>query len=104
METYFSKNAGVLLKQRNLTQQEFCEKLGVGKSNWSNVVNANKLDMLAKIAQVLEMDLEDVIGLKKPKFILSGFVKLQDEIYEIQSRADLEKVLSAIDIIETANE
>ena len=62
MQTYFSKNAGVLLKQRNLTQQEFCEKLGVGKSNWSNVVNANKLDMLAKIAQVLEMDLGEPLA------------------------------------------
>ena len=83
-----------------MTQQEFCEKLGVAKSNWQNVVNANKLDMLARIAEILEMDLEDVIGLKKQKFTISGFVKLQDKVYEIQQKGDLERVLEDVEKLE----
>lgn len=100
METYFSKNAGVLLKQRGLTQQEFCEKLGVGKSNWSNVVNANKLDMLAKIADTLGMELEDVIGLKKQKFTISGVVMVNDTPHVIQKKEDVEGVLEEIEKLE----
>lgn len=97
METYFERNASVLLKERNLTQKDFCEKLGKSKSNWDNIVKTNNLEMLDKIAQILEMKLEDVIGLHKQKFSVSGFVKVDDSIFEIRSRDDVENVLKKID-------
>ena len=52
METYFERNASVLLKERNLTQKDFCEKLGKSKSNWDNIVKTNNLEMLDKICSV----------------------------------------------------
>ncbi len=96
METYFSKNAEILLKQKHLTQKSFCEKLGKSKSNWDNIVKTNNLEMLSQIAQILEMKVEDVIGLNRQKFIINGFVKVADTTYEVQNRNDVEKLLKRI--------
>ena len=98
METYFSKNAKKLLKDKDLTQSEFCEKLGYKKSNWENIVKTNNIDMLSEIAKILEMSLEDLIGLDRRKFIINGFIKVNDNLYEISSKEDIERCLN--DIIE----
>ena len=96
METYFSKNAEILLKQKHLTQKSFCEKLGKSKSNWDNIVKTNNLEMLSQIAEILDMKVEDVIGLNKQKFSICGFVKVADTIHEIQDREDVENLLKRI--------
>ena len=96
METYFSKNAKKLLKDKDLTQSEFCERLGCKKSNWENIVKTNNIDTLSKIAEILEMTLEDVIGLEKQKFSICGFVKVNETLYEISGKADLQKCLDDV--------
>lgn len=96
METYFAKNADILLKERHLTQQDFCKKLGKSKSNWENIVKTKNLEMLSQIAEILDMKVEDVIGLNKQKFSISGFVKVADIIYEVQNREDVENLLKRI--------
>ena len=96
METYFSKQADILLKQRHLTQKEFCERLGKSKSNWENIVRTNNLEMLSHIAAILEMPIEDLIGLNKQKFSISGFIKVDRKTYEIESREDIEAVLNKL--------
>lgn len=100
METYFSKNAKKLLKDKDLTQSEFCEKLGYKKSNWENIVKTNNIDMLSEIAEVLDMSLEDIIGLNKQKFSICGFIKINDTLYEVSSREDIENVLKEITDLE----
>lgn len=97
METYFSKNADILLKQKHLTQKEFCGRLGKSKSNWENIVKTNNLEMLSQIADILEMPIEDLIGLNKQKFSVSGFIKVDKKTYEIESKADIERVLDILD-------
>ena len=96
METYFAKNADILLKERHLTQQDFCKKLGKSKSNWENIVKTKNLEMLSQIAEILDMKVEDVIGLNKQKFNIGGFVKVADTIHEIQDREDVENLLKRI--------
>lgn len=96
METYFSKNAEILLKQKHLTQKSFCEKLGKSKSNWENIVKTNNLEMLSQIAEILDMKVEDVIGLNRQKFIINGYVKVADTTYEVQNREDVENLLKRI--------
>ena len=96
METYFSKNADILLKQRHLTQKEFCERLGKSKSNWENIVKTNNLEMLSQIAAILEMPIEDLIGLNKQKFSISGFIKVDRKTYEIESKEDIKAVLNKL--------
>lgn len=100
METYFSKNAEILLKQKHLTQKEFCERLGKSKSNWENIVKTNNLEMLSQVAEVLEMPVEEVIGLNKKKFSICGFVKIDSKTFEIESKADIEAVLNKISELE----
>lgn len=100
METHFSQNAKKLLKDKGLTQSEFCERLGYKKSNWENIVKTNNIDMLSEIAEVLEMSLEDVIGLNKQKFSIYGFIKLNDTIYEISSKDNIKDVLKEIEDLE----
>lgn len=96
METYFSQHADILLKERHIKQKEFCERLGKSKSNWENIVKTNNLEMLSQIADILEMPIEDVIGLNKQKFSISGFLKVNGKTYEIESKDDIEKVLSTL--------
>lgn len=100
METYFSKNADILLKDRHLTQKEFCERLGKSKSNWDNIVKTNNLEMLSKIASLLELSVEEVIGFDKKKFSICGFVKLQDDVYEIHTKDDVVVLLNRINALE----
>lgn len=100
METYFSKKADILLKERHLTQAKMCELLGMGKSNWANLVKTNNLEQLSKIADILGLPLEEVIGLNRKKYTLSGFVKVNQKTFEIENKKDVEDVLAAINFIE----
>lgn len=100
METYFAKNADILLKERHLTQQDFCKKLGKSKSNWENIVKTKNLEVLSQIAEILDMKVEDVIGLNKQKFSISGFIKVDSKTFEIESKADIEAVLNKISELE----
>lgn len=100
METLFSKKADILLKEKHLTQKEFCERLGKSKSNWENIVKTNNLEMLSQIANILEMPVEDVIGLNRQKFNISGFVKVSDTLFEVQNKQDVEDILKRISELE----
>ena len=100
METYFSKNADILLKQRHLTQKEFCNQLGKSKSNWENIVKTNNIEMLFQISKILDMPVEDLIGLNVQKFKISGFIKVDRMTFEIESKSDIEAVLNKISELE----
>ena len=100
METFFSKNADILLKQNHLTQSEFCQKLGKSKSNWDNIVKTNNLEMLSQIAKVLNMSLDDIIGLNRQKFTICGFVKVNDVLYEITTKDEIMRLLSKVEELE----
>ena len=100
METYFSKNAKQLLKDKGLTQSEFCIRLGYKKSSWENIVKTTDLKLLAEIADLFEMSLEDIIGLNKQKFSICGFVKVNNNLYEVSSKDDIRTVLKEIEELE----
>ena len=100
METAFSKNADIWLKQKHLKQIEFCKLLGKSKSNWDNIVKTNNLEMLSQIADILEMSIEDVIGLNKQQFSICGFIKVDKKTYEIESKEDIDAVLKIIEKLE----
>lgn len=101
METYFSKNAKNLLKENNLTQTEFCERLGYKKSSWENIIKTTDLELLSKIADIFGLALEDIIGLNKQKFNICGFVKINDNLYEISSKEDIERCLNKINELDS---
>lgn len=100
METYFSKKADILLKERHLTQAKMCELLGMSKSNWANLVKTNNIEQLSKIADILGLPLEEVIGLNRQKYTISGFVKVNDVLYEITTKDDIARLLSKVEELE----
>ena len=70
------------------------EMLDVHPVNLSTTLNGNPtLSTLSRIAEVLQVEVTDLIETEnKPD--VSGFVKVNEEVLEITSVADLEQVLS----------
>lgn len=83
-----------IVKQRGLTLAKVAEELKIHPVNLSSTLNGNPtLATLEKIANVLEVDVTDLIEIEnKPD--VSGFVKVNGEVLEITSVADLEQALA----------
>ena len=86
---------GLLSQMLDIMQQE-AESNGV----MVEIVKTNNLEMLSQVAEVLEMPVEDVIGLNKRQFSISGFIKVDSKTFEIESKADVEAVLNKISELE----
>ena len=83
-----------IVKQRGLTLAKVAEMLDVHPVNLSTTLNGNPtLSTLSRIAEVLQVEVTDLIETEN-KPIVSGFVKVNGEVLEITSVADLEKALS----------
>lgn len=63
-------------------------------------MKTKNLEMLSQIAKILDMKVEDVIGLNRQKFIINGFVKVADTTYEVQNKEDVENLLKRINDME----
>lgn len=83
-----------IVKQRGLTLAKVAEELKIHPVNLSSTLNGNPtLATLEKIANVLGVDVTDLIEIEnKPN--VSGFVKVNGEVLEITSVADLEQALA----------
>lgn len=83
-----------IVKQKGLTLAKVAEMLDVHPVNLSTTLNGNPtLSTLSRIAEVLQVEVTDLIETEnKPD--VSGFVKVNEEVLEITSVADLEQVLS----------
>ena len=83
-----------IVKQNGLTLAKVAEELKIHPVNLSTTLNGNPtIATLEKIANVLGVDVTDLIETEN-KPIVSGFVKVNGEVLEITSVADLEKALS----------
>ena len=83
-----------IVKQKGLTLAKVAEMLDVHPVNLSTTLNGNPtLSTLSRIAEVLQVEVTDLIETEnKPD--VSGFVKVNEEVLEITSVADLEKALN----------
>ena len=83
-----------IVKQKGWTLAKVAEMLDVHPVNLSTTLNGNPtLSTLSRIAEVLQVEVTDLIETEnKPD--VSGFVKVNEEVLEITSVADLEQVLS----------
>ena len=58
------------LKQRELTQTELAQKIGVSQSMISHYASGRKLpalDTLSRLCSVLDLDANEILCVKKPK-------------------------------------
>ncbi|MBR1962903.1 MAG: helix-turn-helix transcriptional regulator [Alistipes sp.] len=83
-----------IAKQKGFTLAKVAEELKIHPVNLSTTLNGNPtIATLEKIANVLGVDVTDLIETEN-KPIVSGFVKVDGEVIEITSVADLEKALA----------
>ena len=85
-----------IAKQKGLTLAKVAEMLDVHPVNLSTTLNGNPtLSTLSRIAEVLQVEVTDLIETdNKPN--VRGFVKVDGEVIEITSVADLEKALAKV--------
>ena len=83
-----------IVKEKGLTLAKVAEELKIHPVNLSSTLNGNPtLATLEKIANVLEVDVTDLIETEnKPD--VRGFVKVNGEVIELSSIADLEQALN----------
>lgn len=83
-----------IAKQKGLTLAKVAAMLDVHPVNLSTTLNGNPtLSTLSRIAEVLQVEVTDLIETEN-KPIVSGFVKVDGEVLEITSVADLEQALN----------
>jgi transcriptional regulator with XRE-family HTH domain len=83
-----------IVKQKGLTLAKVAEELKIHPVNLSTTLNGNPtIATLEKIANVLGVDVTDLIETEN-KSDVSGFVKVNGEVLEITSVADLEQALA----------
>ena len=82
-----------IAKQKGLTMTKVAELMKVHPVNLSTTLNGNPtLTTLCKVAEVLGVEVADLFE-KEDKPTISGFVKVGNDVMEISSVADLERVL-----------
>lgn len=83
-----------IAKQKGFTLAKVAEMLEIHPVNLSSTLNGNPtLSTLSRIAEVLQVEVTDLIETEN-KPIVSGFVKVDGEVLEITSVADLEQALN----------
>ena len=83
-----------IAKQKGLTLAKVAAMLEIHPVNLSTTLNGNPtIATLEKIANVLGVDVTDLIETEN-KPIVSGFVKVNGEVIELSSIADLEQALN----------
>ena len=73
-----------ILKEKGISQIELAEKMGKSKQYISNILTGGKgmsIATLVEIAKILDVEFR-------------GYIKVQNDIYEIRSYEDLEKILN----------
>lgn len=83
-----------IVKEKGLTLAKVAEELKIHPVNLSTTLNGNPtLSTLSRIAEVLQVEVTDLIETEnKPN--VSGFVKVNGEVIELSSVADLEQALN----------
>ena len=82
-----------IAKQKGLTMTKVAELMKVHPVNLSTTLNGNPtLTTLCKVAEVLGVEVADLFE-KEDKPTICGFVKVGNDVMEISSVADLERVL-----------
>lgn len=83
-----------IVKQKGLTLAKVAEELKIHPVNLSTTLNGNPtLSTLSRIAEVLQVEVTDLIETEnKPN--VRGFVKVNGEVIELSSIADLEQALN----------
>lgn len=86
-----------ILKEKGISQIELAEKMGKSKQYISNILSCGKgmsIATLVEIAKILDVEFRDLFAITGNHTEINGYIKVQNDIYEIRSYEDLEKILN----------
>ena len=86
-----------ILKEKGISQIELAEKMGKSKQYISNILTGGKgmsISTLVEIAKILDVEFRDLFAITGNHTEINGYIKVQNDIYEIRSYEDLEKILN----------
>lgn len=86
-----------LLQEKQLTKSAFAELLGVQKQNVNSILETKNLDKLQQIADVLEVELQDLILVKKDEQpSINGYIEYNSQVYTIKNLEDFNNLAKII--------
>lgn len=86
-----------ILKEKGISQIELAEKMGKSKQYINNILTGGKgmsIATLVEIAKILDVEFRDLFAITGNHTEINGYIKVQNDIYEIRSYEDLEKILN----------
>lgn len=102
MEILLSKDYILgLVEQRGMSKAEFAKQMGIVRQNLDAMLESKKKDIntVIRMAEVLGLSLDEFLYGKQTVKI-NGFVGVDDTIYTISQKDDLQRVLAEIDKLE----
>lgn len=89
-----------LIDKKGMSKAEFAKQMGVQRQNLDALLESKKKDIntVIRMSEVLGMSLNEFLY-GKDVVQISGFIKFNGSIRELQSREDIEAVLSEIDSV-----
>jgi transcriptional regulator with XRE-family HTH domain len=89
-----------ILHEKRISKTAFADMLGIKKQNVNGVLETRNLDKIQEIANLLGVDLLELITDKEEeeakKPTINGFVEYNEKIYKIASKEDLEQIQNII--------
>ena len=86
-----------LLQEKQLTKSAFAELLGVQKQNVNSILETKNLDKLQQIADVLDVELQDLILVKEnERPSINGYIEYNSQVYSIKNFEDFNNLAKII--------
>jgi transcriptional regulator with XRE-family HTH domain len=102
MEILLSKDYILgLVEHRGMSKAEFAKQMGIVRQNLDAMLESKKKDIntVIRMAEVLGLSLDEFLYGKQTVKI-NGFVSVDDTIYTISQKSDLQRVLANIEKLE----
>ena len=102
MEVLLSKDYILgLVEQRGMSKAEFAKQMGIVRQNLDAMLESKKKDIntVIRMAEILGLSLDEFLYGKQTVKI-NGFVSVDDTIYTISQKDDLQRVLAEIEKLE----
>ena len=92
MENILSQNVRRICRERKLTLKELARQMGVDPAALTRALSGNaRLDTMQKMATSLEVSLKSLF---EPTDDVEGFIRIRGQVYQFNSRKELERVLA----------
>ena len=85
-----------LLKEKGVTGASLCEQTGLSQTSLSRIIKGDqnpRFELLLQIASVLNVHIRELF-VADNKHEVNGFVEYDNTIYKIESKKDLEDILT----------